>query len=176
MLQFLPAGSATRCDRVARVRGTRVVWQPLSILETIRFWEWCGGDASPAAAGFMSTYNNRQEKLLAHRQPTRDLNTFQNKALSLEYAAPDAVDAHLAQCGTIGYVGFDGNMDTNIAIRTLVYSGNEIRCWAGGGIVADSVESAEYQEMFDKAAECLRCCADTAAKPPDRSQSALPAK
>ena len=58
-------------------------------------------------------------------------------------------------CGAIGYVGFDGNMDTNIAIRTLVYSGKEIRCWAGGGIVADSDAAAEYQETLDKAAAML---------------------
>ncbi|MFZ2541715.1 MAG: aminodeoxychorismate synthase component I [Gallionella sp.] len=59
-------------------------------------------------------------------------------------------------CGAIGYVGFDGNMDTNIVIRTLVYSGNEIRCWAGGGIVADSDEKAEYQETLDKASAMLK--------------------
>jgi para-aminobenzoate synthetase component 1 len=59
-------------------------------------------------------------------------------------------------CGAIGYAGFDGNMDTNIVIRTLVYSGNEIRCWAGGGIVADSEVAAEYQETLDKAAGMLR--------------------
>lgn len=58
-------------------------------------------------------------------------------------------------CGAIGYVGFDGNMDTNIAIRTLVYANNEIRCWAGGGIVADSVSADEYQETFDKAGGML---------------------
>lgn len=59
-------------------------------------------------------------------------------------------------CGAIGYVGFDGNMDTNIAIRTLVYSNGSIRCWAGGGIVADSIAEAEYQETLDKAAPMLR--------------------
>jgi para-aminobenzoate synthetase component 1 len=58
-------------------------------------------------------------------------------------------------CGAIGYIGHDGNMDTNIAIRTLVYSGNVIRCWAGGGIVADSQCSAEYQETLDKARAML---------------------
>jgi para-aminobenzoate synthetase component 1 len=58
-------------------------------------------------------------------------------------------------CGAIGYIGFDGNMDTNIAIRTLVYSVNEVRCWAGGGIVADSVSEDEYQETFDKASVML---------------------
>ncbi len=59
-------------------------------------------------------------------------------------------------CGAIGYIGFDGNMDTNIAIRTLVYSNSEIRCWAGGGIVADSISAEEYQETFDKASVILQ--------------------
>ncbi|MCI0653111.1 MAG: aminodeoxychorismate synthase component I [Methylococcaceae bacterium] len=59
-------------------------------------------------------------------------------------------------CGSIGYVSYGGNMDTNIAIRTLIHSGHEIRFWAGGGIVADSREADEYQECFDKAAAMLR--------------------
>ncbi|TAN71961.1 MAG: aminodeoxychorismate synthase component I [Gallionella sp.] len=59
-------------------------------------------------------------------------------------------------CGVIGYIGFDGNMDTNIAIRTLVYSDDEICCWAGGGIVADSDMAAEYQETLDKASAMLK--------------------
>ncbi|MBI5918767.1 MAG: aminodeoxychorismate synthase component I [Nitrosomonadales bacterium] len=58
-------------------------------------------------------------------------------------------------CGAIGYVGFDGNMDCNIAIRTLVFSGKEVRCWAGGGLIADSVAAAEYQETLDKASGML---------------------
>ncbi len=59
-------------------------------------------------------------------------------------------------CGAIGYIGFDGNMDTNIAIRTLVYADNKIRCWAGGGIVADSDLVSEYQETLDKASAMLK--------------------
>lgn len=58
-------------------------------------------------------------------------------------------------CGAIGYIGFDGNMDSNIAIRTLVHSKNTIRFWAGGGIVNDSLVEEEYQESFDKAAAML---------------------
>lgn len=58
-------------------------------------------------------------------------------------------------CGAIGYVGFDGNMDSNVVIRTLAYSGGEVRCWAGGGIVADSNAAAEYQETLDKASAML---------------------
>jgi len=59
-------------------------------------------------------------------------------------------------CGAIGYVGFDGNMDSNIVIRTLVYANNEVLCWAGGGIVADSEVAAEYQETLDKASAMLK--------------------
>ena len=58
-------------------------------------------------------------------------------------------------CGAIGYIGYDGNMDTNIAIRTMVYAQNKIHLWAGGGIVADSDASAEYQETLDKAKPML---------------------
>ena len=58
-------------------------------------------------------------------------------------------------CGAIGYIGFDGNMDTNIAIRTAVYSAGEFRFWAGGGIVADSEMRKEYSETLDKASSML---------------------
>ena len=54
-------------------------------------------------------------------------------------------------CGTIGYIGFNGTMDTNIIIRTLVYEEDKIHFNVGGGIVADSVPSEEYQETQDKA-------------------------
>ena len=59
-------------------------------------------------------------------------------------------------CGSIGYIGYDGRMDSSITIRTLVYNQGEIRCWAGGGIVHDSQVDDEYQETFDKAAAMLR--------------------
>ena len=58
-------------------------------------------------------------------------------------------------CGCIGYIGFDGDMDLNIAIRTLVQRGDYVYTWAGGGVVADSNVDAEYQESFDKAAAML---------------------
>ncbi len=53
-------------------------------------------------------------------------------------------------CGSIGYIGFDGSMDTNIAIRTLVRHRNLLYAWAGGGIVADSDVESEYQESLAK--------------------------
>ena len=54
-------------------------------------------------------------------------------------------------CGAIGYIGFDGNMDTNIAIRTATICKKLLSFYAGGGIVADSDASKEYAETLDKA-------------------------
>ncbi len=59
-------------------------------------------------------------------------------------------------CGAIGYIGFDGNMDTNITIRTAVVSQNEVSFYAGGGIVADSVLEKEYSETLDKASSMMK--------------------
>jgi para-aminobenzoate synthetase component 1 len=73
-------------------------------------------------------------------------------------------------CGSIGYLGDDGSMDTSIAIRTLVYRAGTARYWAGGGIVADSVAADEYQETLDKARcffQLVRQCA-AADHPPER--------
>ncbi|WCG84779.1 aminodeoxychorismate synthase component 1 [Pectobacterium sp. A5351] len=60
-----------------------------------------------------------------------------------------------AYCGSIGYISLCGTMDTNITIRTLLTERGRIYCWAGGGIVADSQEQAEYQETFDKVGRIL---------------------
>ncbi len=59
-------------------------------------------------------------------------------------------------CGAIGYIGFDGNMDTNIAIRTLLHCQDRMYCWAGGGITHGSQAAEEYQECFDKVDRILR--------------------
>lgn len=56
-----------------------------------------------------------------------------------------------AYCGSIGYIGFDGSMDTNILIRTLTYEPTRITFKVGGGITAESDPAAEYQETLDKA-------------------------
>lgn len=53
-------------------------------------------------------------------------------------------------CGSIGYISSCGNMDTNIAIRTLLRDGDQMHCWGGGGIVADSLMDREYSESLAK--------------------------
>src|SRR5208337_4180821 len=52
--------------------------------------------------------------------------------------------------GAVGYVDFNGNMDTCIALRTLVVQGNQAYVQVGAGIVADSVPASEYQETLNK--------------------------
>ncbi len=59
-------------------------------------------------------------------------------------------------CGSIFYLGFDGNMDSNICIRTLIKYNGQLYFNAGGGIVWDSDVDAEYKECFDKAAAMLK--------------------
>ena len=58
-------------------------------------------------------------------------------------------------CGSVFYVSADGRMDSNIAIRSLLYDQGEVRCWGGGGIVADSDWQQEYQEVYDKVGKFL---------------------
>ena len=57
--------------------------------------------------------------------------------------------------GAIGYFGFDGTMDLNIAIRTCILKEGRAYFHVGGGIVADSEPEAEYQETLDKASSWM---------------------
>ncbi len=52
--------------------------------------------------------------------------------------------------GATGYLGFNGNMDFCITIRTMIKKGNKVYLQAGAGIVADSVGENEYQECCNK--------------------------
>jgi anthranilate synthase component 1 len=58
--------------------------------------------------------------------------------------------------GAVGYIDYSGNMDTCIALRTLVVQGQKAYIQAGAGIVADSVPETEYQETLNKARGLLR--------------------
>ncbi|QEK11757.1 anthranilate synthase component I [Crassaminicella thermophila] len=53
--------------------------------------------------------------------------------------------------GAVGYLGFNGNMDTCIAIRTIIFKDNIAYIQAGAGIVADSNPESEYEEILRKA-------------------------
>ena len=58
--------------------------------------------------------------------------------------------------GAVGYIDFSGNMDTCIALRTIVMMGDTAFVQAGAGIVADSVPRLEREETLNKARGLLR--------------------
>jgi len=61
--------------------------------------------------------------------------------------------------GAVGYIGWSGNMDTAIAIRTAVIKDGALYIQAGGGIVADSVPSLEWEETLNKRRAMFRAVA-----------------
>lgn len=61
--------------------------------------------------------------------------------------------------GAVGYLAWNGSMDTAIAIRTAVIKDGEVHVQAGAGIVADSVPHKEWEETMNKARAVLRAAA-----------------
>jgi anthranilate synthase component 1 len=78
------------------------------------------------------------------------------KVRALEIISELEPDHRGAYAGMIGYFGFDGNMDTCLAIRTMVGRGETFNVQAGAGIVADSDPTTEYQETVNKASAMLK--------------------
>jgi anthranilate synthase component 1 len=70
----------------------------------------------------------------------------------------DEVEPHRRgpYAGAVGYFDFNGNMDTCIALRTIVVQGDTAYIQAGAGIVADSVPANEWQETLNKARGMLK--------------------
>jgi anthranilate synthase component 1 len=71
--------------------------------------------------------------------------------------------------GAVGYIDYAGNMDTCIALRTLVVHGNQAYVQCGAGIVADSDPASEYQETLNKARGLLLAIQMTQARAKHRA-------
>lgn len=78
------------------------------------------------------------------------------KVRAMEIISELEPDARGPYAGAVGYFGFDGNLDTAIAIRTVVLVDGVAHVQVGAGIVADSVPAREYEETVNKAAALLR--------------------
>ena len=78
----------------------------------------------------------------------------------------DEVEPHRRgpYAGAVGYIDYHGNMDTCIALRTLVFTDDKIYVQAGAGIVADSQAATEYQETLNKAKAMMRAIEVTLAR------------
>lgn len=68
--------------------------------------------------------------------------------------------------GAVGYIGWNGNMDTAIAIRTAVIKDGQLHLQAGGGVVADSDPAAEWEETLNKRRALFRAVAMVEGTPP----------
>ena len=78
------------------------------------------------------------------------------KIRAMEIIAELEPDKRGPYAGAVGYFDFSGNMDTAIAIRTLVVKDGVAYAQAGGGIVYDSVPDTEYSETLHKASALMR--------------------
>lgn len=78
------------------------------------------------------------------------------KIRAMEIIAELEPVARGAYCGSLGYLGFDGSMDTSILIRTFTIGRGWVQFPVGGGIVADSTPAQEYEETWHKAEGMLR--------------------
>jgi anthranilate synthase component 1 len=61
--------------------------------------------------------------------------------------------------GAVGYLGFNGNLDTCITIRSVLFKDRKAYCQVGAGIVADSIPEKEYEETMNKAGALLTALA-----------------
>lgn len=78
------------------------------------------------------------------------------KVRAMEIIAELEPTARGPYCGSLGWIGFDGRMDTNLLIRTFTVGRGWMQFPVGGGIVADSVPEQEYAETWHKAEGLLR--------------------
>ena len=78
------------------------------------------------------------------------------KVRAMEIIADLEPETRGAYAGMVGYFGFDGAMDTCLAIRTMVGRGNTVSVQAGAGVVADSNPTSEFQETVNKASAMLK--------------------
>lgn len=83
------------------------------------------------------------------------------KRRAVEIIAEQEPDNRSFYCGCAFYCDVGGKLDSSILIRSLVAQGNEIHCWGGGGIVADSCGEQEYQETLDKVGVILAILNET---------------
>ena len=83
------------------------------------------------------------------------------KIRAMELIAELESEARGVYAGAVGYLSFQGNLDTGIVIRTMVVDHGEVNFQAGAGIVADSKPELEYQETLNKAQAMLKAIRQT---------------
>jgi para-aminobenzoate synthetase component 1 len=121
----------------------------------------CGVETYPTIHHLVSVVNARLRPGLAAVDVLRAAFpggsvTGAPKIRAMEIIAELEPTARGPYCGCLGYLGFDGAMDTNILIRTFTVGRGWVQFPVGGGIVADSTPEGEYEETLHKAAGLFR--------------------
>lgn len=128
---------------------------------SVKVTKLCGLESYPAVHHLVSIIEGRLKKeldaidLLAATFPGGSI-TGAPKVRSMEIIAELEPTARGPYCGSIGYIGFDGTMDTSIVIRTFLINKQQVSFQAGGGIVADSSPHDEYYETLTKASSLFK--------------------
>ena len=134
---------------------------------SIRVPSLCALESHPTVHHLVSTVTGRLRpradavSLLEAAFPGGSI-TGAPKIRAMEIIAELEPVARGVYCGSIGYLGLSGAMDTSIAIRTAVAHGGRLYFSAGGGIVAESDPAEEYRETLHKARAFFRLLAKSA--------------
>lgn len=155
---------ASQKDRAENVMIVDLMRNDLSRICTdpsIRVTQLCGLEPYGSVIHLVSAIEGTLRKgldawdLLAAVFPGGSI-TGAPKIRAMEIIAELEPTARNAYCGSLGYLGFGGNADFNILIRTITEQSGWLQIPVGGGIVARSQPALEYEETWTKAAGMLR--------------------
>jgi para-aminobenzoate synthetase component I len=155
---------ASEKDRAENVMIVDLLRNDLSRVcepDSVRVGQLCGVEAYQHVLHLVSAVHGRLRKdcspvdLLRATFPGGSV-TGAPKIRAMEIIAELEPVARGAYCGSLGYLGFDGSMDSSILIRTITAGRGRWQFSVGGGIVAQSIPEREYDETWHKAEGLLQ--------------------
>lgn len=152
----LQSSEKDRAENVMIVDLMRNDLSRVCIDGSVKVSQLCGLESYATVHQLVSTISGKMEKkfdlldLLKVSFPGGSISGAP-KVRAMEIIAELEPNKRGPYCGSIGYLGFNGYMDTSIAIRTFAIKNNRVTFQAGGAIVADSDPAEEYEETLDKA-------------------------
>lgn len=164
LAQDLLASEKDRAENVMIVDLLRNDLSRVCQPETVRVSQLCGLERYEHVMHLVSAVHgtlagsNTTIDLLRAAFPGGSI-TGAPKVRAMEIIAELEPTARGAYCGSLGYIGFNGNSDLNILIRTITAGDGSWQMPVGGGVVAQSDPAQEYEETWAKAEGMLRAIA-----------------
>lgn len=159
--EALAAGAKERSENVMIVDLARNDLGRVCVPGTVEVEALCQVETLPTVHHLVSTVTGRLRKECDGVDLVRALFPGGSMTGAPKIRAMEIIDELEGEdrgiySGSVGYFSFDGDLDMNIVIRTLVVSGRTVELQVGGAILADSDPDSEYQETIDKAEPLLR--------------------